>query len=528
MPREHHPDGYLRHVRRAIGKRDPEIRKGDFDEIWAPRWDAGALREQGERCLDCGVPTCMSGCPIGNRIPEWNDLVHRSDWKAALEQLHATNNFPEFTGYTCPAPCEDACVLAVNDDAVAIKSIERAIVDRGWEEGWIQPEPPAERTGLAVAVVGSGPAGLAAAQQLNRAGHRVTVYERDDAPGGLMTYGIPDFKFARSRVERRVDQLCAEGIAFRTGTEVGVDVDPARLQAEHDAVCLALGAQRPRALSVEGRSLGGVVPAMAFLTAQNRRQNRPRNQAQDRGQDQAQDRGQDRGQERGQERVRAAGGPTAAGKNVVVLGGGDTGADCVATAHRQGAAQVVQIGINQRGPAERPDDNPWPEAAKTYTKTYAQQEGGREVFGVDTRRLVDTDGDGAVDELRAERVEWTYVDGRRAGKTVLDPDLRIPADLVLVAIGFTGPDAAPLAEAGVGRAEDGTLDTDERLMTGAEGVFAAGDARIGASLVVWAIGEGRDAARQIDRYLTGGSDLPASLQTRNPPLGRRRGRPGPA
>ena len=492
MPREHHPDGYRKHPRRPIGKRPAPERTADFREIWAPEWSPEALQDQGERCVDCGVPTCMSGCPIGNRIPEWNDLVHKEDWKEALQQLHATNNFPEFTGYTCPAPCEDACVLAVNDDAVAIKSIERAIVDKGWEEGWIQPEPPAERTGFQVAVVGSGPAGLAAAQQLNRAGHRVTVYERDDALGGLMTYGIPDFKFAKRRVDQRIDQLRQEGITFETSTEVGADLAADRLHDAYDATCLALGAQKHRELPVPGTGLDGVLPAMEFLPQENRRQ-----------QGQA-----------------APGGVTAAHKNVVVLGGGSTGADCVATAHRQGAKQVVQIGINQKPPSERPADNPWPETAQVYTKTYAQEEGGAQEFAVNTQALADLDGDGRVDELRAERVDWTYENGARADKTVVDPDVRVPADLVLVAIGFTGPDTNPFASLGVGQADDGTVATDDRLMTDVEGVFAAGDARMGASLVVWAIGEGRDAARQVDRYLTGDTELPASLQTANPPLGR--------
>jgi len=339
--------------------------------------------------------------------------------------------------------------------------------------------------------VGSGPAGLAAAQQLNRVGHRVTVYERDDAIGGLMTYGIPDFKFARHRVERRVDQLRREGIQFVVDTEVGTDLTPDQLRAGHDAVCLALGVQQHRELPVPGTDLDGVLPAMDYLTQENRRQ-------------------------RGQ-KVRD--GITAKNKNVVVLGGGDTGADCVATAHRQSAAQVVQIGINRKGPSERPADNPWPETAQIYKKTYAQEEGGTEEFAVNTQEFIDLDGDGHVDELRAERVEWTYENGRRADKTVLDPDFRVPADLVLIAIGFTGPESNPFASLGVERTDDGTFATDDRLMTTVDGVFAAGDARRGASLVVWAIGEGRDAARQIDRYLTDTSDLPASLQTPNPPFG---------
>jgi glutamate synthase (NADPH/NADH) small chain len=305
-----------------------------------------------------------------------------------------------------------------------------------------------------------------------------------------MTYGIPDFKFAPHRVERRVDQLQKEGITFVTGTEVGTDLAPERLQADVDATCLALGAQRHRELPVPGTDLDGVMPAMKYLPQENRRR-------------------------RGQT---VHGGVTAKNKNVVVLGGGDTGADCVATAHRQGAEQVVQIGINEKPSSERSANNPWPEAAQVYEKTYAQKEGGDEQFAVNTQELVDLDGDGHVDELRAERVEWTYENGRRADKTVLDPDFRVPADLVLVAIGFTGPTSNPFSSLGVTRADDGTFATDDRLMTDANGVFAAGDARMGASLVVWAIGEGRDAARHIDRYLTGESHLPASLQTQNPPL----------
>lgn len=494
MPREHHPNGYRKHGRKPIGKRHPEARTQDYAEIWKPRWNEAEVRAQGERCMDCGVPTCMSGCPIGNRIPEWNDLVHRADWKAALEELHATNNFPEFTGFTCPAPCEKSCVLAVNNDPVAIKSIERAIVDRGWEEGWIQPEPPAQRTGYRVAVVGSGPAGLAAAQQLNRAGHHVTVFERDDEIGGLMTYGIPDFKFAKDRVRRRVGQLRQEGIEFVTNAAVGRTVDPARLFAEYDATCLAIGAQQHRVLPIPGAELEGVAYAMPYLRRANRRQaGKPVTDE-----------------------------PTARGKNVVVLGGGDTGADCVATALRQGAEQVVQISIRQQPPEERPADNPWPEQPQTYQKTYAIEEGGIEEFGINTTALLDTDGDGHVDQLQAERVEWAFDEhGRRADKTVLDPELHVPADLVLVAIGFSGPEAtASFEEAGLALDDEGTFQTDGRMMTSVDGVFAAGDANMGASLVVWAIGEGRDAARTIDEYLCGHSDLPWSLQTPHPPLGR--------
>ncbi|QIO22139.1 glutamate synthase subunit beta [Haloarcula sp. JP-L23] len=487
---EPHPNGWRDHDRADIEKRDPAARVEDFDEIWQETWDAETLREQGERCMDCGVPTCMSGCPIGNVVPEWNDLVYRDDWRRALDRLHETNNFPEFTGYTCPAPCESACVLAYNDDPVTIKSIERAIVDVGWAEGWITPEPPDERTEYHVGVVGSGPAGLTAAQQLARVGHRVTVYERDDALGGLMRYGIPDFKFRKSRIDRRIDQLRAEGVTFETDTEVGGDVPADALVENHDAVCLAVGAQRQRDIDLPGRDLDGIYLAMDYLRQTNREQA-----------------GDD------VERIPIE------GRDVVVLGGGDTGADCVATAHRHGASQVVQIGIREQPPEERPPNNPWPEQPKTYHKTYAQEEGGSEAFGVDTQAFVDTDGDGHVDCLDAERVEWTYdEDGARAEKTVVDPSLEIPADAVFVAIGFTGPTNNPFADLGVTRGADGTFETDERKMTAVDGVFAAGDATRGQSLVVWAIGEGRDAARHVDAYLTGETDLPPSLETDNPSL----------
>lgn len=489
---ERHPDGYRHHRREEIGKREASERIYDHDEIWNPEWSEDHLQSQGERCMDCGVPTCMGGCPIGNIIPDWNDGVHRSEWKDALERLHATNNFPEFTGYTCPAPCEDACVLAYNDDPVTIKSIERAIVDVGWDEGWIEPTPPETRTDFEVAIVGSGPAGLAAAQQLNRAGHHVTVFERDDEIGGLMRYGIPDFKMEKWKVKRRIDQLAGEGIEFRTESGVGETVDPDVLTDEYDAACLAVGAQQHRDLDIPGRTLDGVSFAMPYLRQANRRQS---------------------GKSINSSEMHAA------GKNVVVLGGGDTGADCVATAHRQGATQVVQIGINPQPPSRRPADNPWPEAPKVYKKTYAQEEGGIQEFEIDTTAFLDTTGDGHVDTLDAERVMWSYdEDGQRVAKDVIEADLRIPADIALIAIGFTGPEADPFADLGVERSLDGTFKTDEHMMTTREGVFAAGDANMGASLVVWAIGEGRDVARKIDTYLTGSSDLPPSLRTPNPPI----------
>ncbi|WP_136688090.1 glutamate synthase subunit beta [Halorhabdus amylolytica] len=488
---ERHPGGYRRHRRRSIGKRDPEERKGDFEEVWEPEWNEEHLAEQGERCMDCGTPTCMGGCPIGNIIPDWNDLVHRDDWKEALERLHATNNFPEFTGYNCPAPCENSCVLAYNDDPVTIKSIERAIADKGWEEGWIEPEPPEMRTEYEVAIVGSGPSGLAAAQQLNRAGHHVTVFERADEIGGLMRYGIPDAKFAKHRVQRRVDQLREEGITFETNAEVGGNVPVERLKEDFDASIIAVGSQKPIDLDLPGRDLEGIHFAMDYLTQENRRQS-----------------GKD------------VPGPDidAEGKNVVVLGGGDTGADCVSTAHRQGAEQVVQIELLPKPPVERPPGNPWPDQPQTYKKTYAQEEGAIEEYCVDTNAFVDTDDNGRVDTLEADRVIWEEGGEGPPEKKVSESNLEIPADLVILAIGFEAPESSPFEPLGVDINDDGTLATDEDLMTNVEGVFAAGDAKMGPSLIVWAIGSGRDVARHVDLYLTGESDLPPSLETPNEPL----------
>ncbi|MCG5501765.1 glutamate synthase subunit beta [Ectothiorhodospira lacustris] len=488
---ENHPDGFLRHLRRPIGYREPALRVADFRQISRFQWDPGQLRTQGERCMDCGIPTCMAGCPIGNIIPDWNDLVSRGAWREALARLHATNNFPEFTGYTCPAPCETACTLAINDDAVTIKDIERAIVDRGWEAGWIRPQPPSQRTGKQVAVVGSGPAGLAAAQQLNRAGHRVTVFERDDAIGGLMRYGIPDFKFPKEQVARRVQQLHDEGIKFRSGVTVGEDLSIDELKGQFDAVCLAIGARRPRDVPVPGRDLAGVLFGMEYLCAENRHQ---------------------------------AGEPlharmNAQGQRVIVLGGGDTGADCVATAHRQGAQSVVQISINARLPDVRQPDNPWPGSPQIHRQNYALQEGGEEAFSLNVVAFLDQDQDGKVDALELERVDWGRDDqGRRTEKLVLEAGIVMPTERVLIAIGFEGPEASCLNDARLTLTPRHTLKADVRKMTPVPGVFVAGDAGRGQSLVVWAIGEGRDVARQIDLWLMGESRLPASLQTAYPPL----------
>ena len=486
---DRHPDGYIRLPRAPIGYRDPGERVRDYETIYRETWDVESLPRQGERCMDCGVPTCMSGCPLGNLIPDWNHLVSRRHWREALVRLHATNNFPEFTGYTCPAPCESACTLAVSDDPVAIKSIERAIVDMGWAEGWIVPEPPAQRTPYQVAIVGSGPAGMAAAQQLNRVGHRVTVFERDDAVGGLMTYGIPDFKFAKRQVRRRVDQLAAEGINFRTNVNVGIDVPLEKLRDAFDAVCLAIGGQELRDLDVPGRELEGVMLGLPYLIGANRRQ-------------------------AGRSVLRR----DAQGAGVVVLGGGDTGADCVATAIREGAASVTQVDINTERPSIRPGDNPWPEPPVSFERTYAQEEGSEDVYGFDARGFR-SDGRGRVSAVYGDNVAWRYSSRRlRLERILVETEIAIPADLVLIAVGFTGAEATPFTSDGLALDARGTVAVNAGMETNIPGLFAAGDANMGQSLVVWAIGEGRDVARAIDLYLMGDSSLPASLRTRNVPI----------
>ena len=423
------------------------------------------LKQQGARCMECGVPFCHHGCPLGNLIPDWNDLVYRERFAEAIEQLHRTNNFPEFTGRLCPAPCEAACVLEIDEgNAVTIKQIELAIVDRAWAEGWIVPQPPRERTGCTVAVVGSGPSGLAAAQELNRAGHRVTLFERDETGGGLLRFGVPDFKIEKTVVERRLRQLADEGVEFRFGVDVGVDIDAADLREQFDAVVLTTGSRVPRDLPVPGRELDGVHYAMEYLYGRNR--------------DVA---------------GSAKAAISAAGKHVIVIGGGDTGADCVASAHREGAASVTQIELLGEPPAHRPDDlTPWPLWPMKLRTSYALKEGGERSFAVSTTGL---SGDG-----RVERIHWVENSGTPPFDPVPGTEETRPADLVLLAMGFLGPEQQLLEALGVER--DGRSNAAApAFATSVAGVFAAGDARRGQSLIVWAIDEGRRCARAVDAWL---------------------------
>jgi glutamate synthase (NADPH/NADH) small chain len=489
--------GFIEFGRELPGSRAPGERVRDWNEFHH-HMESKDLQKQAARCMDCGVPFChtgklmsggASGCPVHNLIPEWNDLVYRGLWREALERLHRTNNFPEFTGRVCPAPCEGSCVLGINAPPVAIKTIENALIDRGWEQGWVVPEPPKHRTGKKVAVIGSGPAGLAAAAQLNKAGHRVTVYERADRPGGLLTYGIPNMKLdKRAVVERRIALLESEGIEFVCNAGVGGEAEVRRLRAEFDALVLCTGATRPRDLSVEGRSLGGVHFAMDYLTASTR--------------------------------ALLDGAPDstpihARGRDVVVIGGGDTGTDCVATAMRQGCRSLVQMEIMERPPVDRSEDNPWPEWPRVYKLDYGQEEAAAR-FGADPRAYLTTvkeffgDADGRVAGLRTVDVEWARDSaGRLAPREVQGSDGSRPADLVLLAMGFLGPERALLAELGVELDPRGNVRAEHgRYATSLDGIFAAGDCRRGQSLVVWAINEGRGAARECDRYLMGDTTLP--------------------
>jgi glutamate synthase (NADPH/NADH) small chain len=470
------PKGFLKVTERELPKRRPvSVRLMDWKEVYEAG-DPSTLRQQAGRCMDCGVPFCHQGCPLGNLIPEWNDLMWRGEGRQAIERLHATNNFPEFTGRLCPAPCESSCVLGINQPAVTIKQVEVSIIDQAWQNGWVQPHPPERLTGKTVAVVGSGPAGLAAAQQLTRAGHTVAVYERDDRIGGLLRYGIPDFKMEKKHLEARLNQMMAEGTRFRAGVTIGVDITWEDLRARYDAVVISTGAMVPRDLPIPGRDLSGVHFAMEYLVQQNKVG------AGDTVADQL----------------------TAEGKHVVVLGGGDTGADCIGTAHRQGAASVTNLAIGKQPPSERPSHQPWPTTPTLFEVQTAHEEGGHREFLASTVEFLANE----YGEVRAIRVaETEYLDGRRVPKA--GSEREIPADLVLLALGFTGPESEDLGnQLEVPFDERGNVQRDADYQTSQPGVFVAGDAGRGQSLIVWAIAEGRAAASAVDRYLEGETQLP--------------------
>jgi glutamate synthase (NADPH/NADH) small chain len=476
--------GFLEIARKKTPARPVAERVRDWNEVYLPVATAH-LREQGARCMDCGIPFCHQGCPLGNLIPDWNDLVYRDQWRNAIDRLHATNNFPEFTGRLCPAPCEGSCVLGLTNDPVTIKSIELSIIERAFDEGWIAPRPPAVRTGKRVAIVGSGPAGLACADQLNRVGHLVTIFERADRIGGLLRYGIPAFKMEKRFLDRRLAILEAEGIVFRPSVNVGADVAASDLRRDFDAIVLAGGAAWPRDLPVPGRELAGIHFAMEYLPMQNRRcEGDP---------------------------VDAAPFISAAGKHVIIIGGGDTGADCLGTAHRQGARSVHQFELLPRPPDERAPDNPWPQWPNIFRVSSAHEEGGDRVYSVATERFTGN-ADGHVARLHAMTVQMVREHGRVDFRRVPGTEFELEVDLVLLAMGFLGPERQPLLQDfGVALTDRGTVARDARWMTSVPGVFTAGDMQRGQSLIVWAIAEGRSAARGVDTYLMGSSRLPAPL-----------------
>jgi glutamate synthase (NADPH/NADH) small chain len=481
------PKGFLKITERELPPRRPvPVRIMDYKEVYEAA-DPAMVRRQAGRCMDCGIPFCHKGCPLGNLIPEWNDLMWRGEGRAAIERLHATNNFPEFTGRLCPAPCESACVLGINQPAVTIKQVEVSIIDEAFAHGWVEPEPPQRLTGKTVAVVGSGPAGLAAAQQLTRAGHTVAVYERDDRIGGLLRYGIPDFKMEKRHLESRLRQMRDEGTRFRAGVEIGVDITWSDLRSRYDAVIVATGATVPRDLSIPGRDLAGVHFAMEYLVESNKAV------AGDQVPHQI----------------------SAEGKHVVVIGGGDTGADCIGTAHRQGALSVTNLAIGQQPPSDRPAHQPWPMTPTIFEVTSAHEEGGERAYLASTVEFL---GNGA-GEVRALRVaETEFVDGRRVPKSGTERE--IPADLVLIAMGFTGPERTQLeSQLGAQFTARGNVARDAGYETATPGVFVAGDAGRGQSLIVWAIAEGRAAAAAADRFLTGDTALPSPVQATDVAIG---------
>ena len=478
------PAGFIKHRRRELPKRRPiPLRILDWKEVYED-FDHGKLRVQASRCMDCGVPFCHNGCPLGNLIPEWNDLVRTDRWRDAIDRLHATNNFPEFTGRLCPAPCEASCVLGINQDPVTIKQVEVEIIDNAFEQGWVEPLPPRVLTGKNVAVVGSGPAGLAAAQQLTRAGHSVTVFERDDRIGGLLRYGIPEFKMEKRHLERRLTQMQAEGTVFKAGVNVGIDITADQLRSDFDAVVLAGGATASRDLPIPGRELDGIHQAMEFLPWANRVQE-------------------------GDDVLGADGEPpiTAKGKKVIIIGGGDTGADCLGTVHRQGATEVHQFEIMPRPPDSRAESTPWPTYPLMFRVSSAHEEGGERVFSVNTEEFVGRDG--RVTGLRAHEVRM------EAGAfiKVEGTDFELEADLVLLAMGFVGPEREGLlTDLGVEITDRGNVARGDTFATNVPGVFVAGDMGRGQSLIVWAIAEGRAAAAGVDDFLMGVTALPAPIK----------------
>ena len=483
------PRGFMVHDRELPTRRPVPVRLRDWGEVYED-FPADKLRQQASRCMDCGIPFCNSGCPLGNLIPDWNDLVYRGHWRRAIERLHATNNFPEFTGRLCPAPCEAACVLGIHEPPVTIKQVEVEIVDRAWAEGWIVPQPAVVSTGRRVAVVGSGPAGLAAAQQLTRAGHDTVVFERADRIGGLLRYGIPEFKMEKRHLDRRLAQMEAEGTVFRPGVDVGADVTAEELRAEFDAVVLACGATAWRDLPIPGRELRGVYQAMEYLPPANRVQEGDLEET-----------------------------PISAeGKRVVIIGGGDTGADCLGTAHRQRAASIRQFEIMPRPPDERPDANPWPTWPMIYRVSSAHEEGGERDYAINTTSFVG-DGHGNLAALATVRVEQSFTDGRMRFDPVPGTEEEIGADLVLLAMGFVGPEQGPLIEQfGVELDARGNVARDDRWATNVDGVYVCGDMGRGQSLIVWAIAEGRACAAAVDVDLTGATDLPAVVTPASMPL----------
>ncbi len=474
------PTGFMEFTRELPGRRPVGERIHDWLEVYET-FPTQKLQDQAARCMDCGIPFCHQGCPVGNIIPDWNDLVYRDKWREAIERLHATNNFPEFTGRLCPAPCESACVLGINNDPVTIKQIEYTIIEHAWTEGWVAPQIAEHRTGKKVAVVGSGPSGLACAQQLARAGHDVTVFERANRIGGLLRYGIPDFKMEKRFIDRRLRQMEAEGVVFRPGVNIGVDIEAAQLQSEFDAICLAGGATHARDLEVPGRELKGTYLAMDYLPWQNRRN--------------------------AGDIVPDESFVSAEGKRVIILGGGDTGADCLGTALRQGATQVLQYELLERPPATRSDAHPWPSYPNIYRVSSAHEEGGERDYCIATKYL--SGEDGVLKRLHAVRVEFVIEEGRQTMREVPGSEFSEHCDLLLLAMGFLGPEKPGMLEQlGVELTPRGNVLADETKMTTVPGVFTAGDMTRGQSLIVWAIAEGRAAARGIDEYLMGETLLP--------------------